>query len=625
MKLTYLLFAFLPLCLQAQTEVFGFSANIENTKFYQKKITQWKQLGYTGISFNVPWCKDQSSANDYSHAFVKEGVLLLCDSGLDVMLQLWKGDNAFNNGTTSTLWLHYAGVDTFNTDGGAAGRFGPWPDYYAGNYVKYANKYDSTLIDTLKSLSDRFASVKKHLKYIFPSYGSTGDLGAIKGIPFNSRFNHYVTPDQVWKDYTVAMGDVIARCIKRTGLDVQFAINPANDGSMLSEYANTYPDAALKHWDAVNQYPIDGETFKLNWPRATWFTEVDETVRESPYPSDRFEAVRAGIFMKLGLFRFMNSWDTDPNAGEYIRFIQKYNDQYTPALASRGFCVLAAKVDILDSIHYPVNIYGQVFDNNAQYWSARKQIEKTTPDTFYRQQRLVRLAINRRNQARITEITKRTGAQFLVDAWTPKPPGWYYNNDISWYISENYDLNIKQVKPHETSTGKYRIDNGSIYGRATRTPVSFEGRQALYFDIDDRMITTNNRDIIRVVVTYKDTGTAKWFIRCYNNNRANITNTNSGQWRTATMQAPRFVKGNHLKYGSDFEIVVTNSKPLFVDMVEVENVTRTGGGSGAELQEQIDELRAAIEGLHTAIVILFVLVFLFGCFALILIIWRRRH
>ncbi len=599
-------------------EIYGYASNVTISNITAKKISFWKNLGYTGISFKVPWVVDQQSATDLSHKYVRDGIKILCDSGLDVQLHLWKGDNAFNGNNVTSYWLYYKGVDTFYTYGGD--RNGPYPDFYNSTYIKYSDLYDSTLMDTLRVMIQRYPSVAQHLKYVFPSYGTTGDPGPIKGQPYNTRFNHFIIPNEVWWEYVVQRQNVVYRNISGTGLTM--CLNPGNDAYNLSSYLTYYPEAAMKHGDAGHQYPIDGESYKLQWERLVWFSEFDDQIRESPYYADRFESIRSAFHVKLGLFFFMNTWENDPNIGDYIAFVKKYDNQYTPSFATKGFSVMAGKIDDLDSVNYPVSIYGPVFDNNQQYWAARRNIEKTTPDSLFMQQRLVRLAIQRRNTGRIDALTQKTGATILNGAWDSKPPGYYYNNDISWYISPNYDLNVSQIKINETSTPAYRIDDGSIYGRAARSPKPFEGRTAMYFDVDDRLIKTDNRDVITVTVTYKDAGTARWNVKCYGNTQLTITNENTNIWKRATLNVPAFKKGNRLPYGSDIQITVTNGVALYVDMVEFENISLR---SDADLLRQIAELNARIERLHTAITVLvIVLVLILGFIALYLIVRRRR-
>jgi hypothetical protein len=136
------------------------------------------------------------------------------------------------------------------------------------------------------------------------------------------------------------------------------------------------------------------------------------------------------------------------------------------------------------------------------------------------------------------------------------------------------------------------------------------------------MITTNSRDIIKVTVTYKDTLGTKWYVHCYNNNRVFTTNGNTGQWRQVEMTVPRFVKGNKMKYGADFVITVSRGKDLFVDMVEVENVSRLDGS--LDLQAQIDQLRADLDSLMSQLIMIVAAIILI-LILLIIMIWRRRR
>lgn len=545
-----------------QTGIWGWGGNFTNAELHQGKLN-----GYTGWRFTVKWYDDQHTKTDLSHSFIKSNIKRLADSGYDFCVQTWKGNNAPISG--SYTWLKTEGVPTFTTTGGNIN--GPWPDYYNSTYIFYSNKYDKSLADSIYSWCNADPVLKAHFKSLFPSYGSTGDEGPIKGTPPPAYDN--IKLDATWNAYVAQRLDSAYSWNTKNNTFMRLSVNPSNSAAYLASYMARYPGSWMKHGDASHQYPVDGEVYKFNWPRKYvsglpiyYFAEVDDEIKNSPYQADKFQLVRSAISLKTSRLDFFDEWLYDSDVPAMVAFFNKYSNQYDTVTANKGFCALSRKANFLDTVRFTVLNFGALWSNVTKYNGAINNINKSTDDTLSKQMRYVGTAKNYANKSRIDAI-EATGIQY-------NPEGPYYNNDLGFYLVDNYSLNVKQLLINETATALDRIDAGALYGRNAIKAKAYGVDCALYFSVSKYLKHSDMGDNVDITVTYKDEGNSTWYMQAYMCKRMYVQNTNSHQWKTATLHVTGFKWGGKLRYGSDIILSQLKNNEFPVDMIEVINKSK---------------------------------------------------
>jgi len=561
----------LLLCYSSYSQVgtYGWTGDIEiSQRDLTDNIHQYKVLGYKGVKFISRWTDDQPTLADESHTLLLTNLKIITDSGLEVVLHTWKGDYAPI--VSPNNWLVGAGVPIFFTTGGS--KAGPWPDYYDADYIFYSDRYDRTLADSLKAYIIRYPTFASRFKGWFSSHGSTGDEGPIKGVappPYDDIDN-----DATWFLY---VQDRLDLTFARLAGVRPLALNPGNDAENLLVYHTRYPGVIFKHGDASHGYPVNGETYSINWLPSNYFGEFDIPVKNSPYPADQFQCIRSFLSLKRANGQFFDTWAYLSHTPYMAAFLNKYSNQFNPVTANKGFVALAEKVNFLDSVNYPESTWGQVFTDDATYWGQIAFVNGSADDTFQKQIRYVNVAYNNRNLSRVAAF--QAAGYKLLPIPIVSEDQLNYDNDICWYCVQNYSLNMTQMLVFETSTGALRIDGGSLFGRNARIPKLYDGKTALYFDIDDNLIVTPGSDVIQVKVTYKDSGYAEWGIgqasRCGTTNYT-VINTNTNLWNTVTFNLGSFRKGNKMPrvVAADLVIEVFSGGAFPIDMVEVENLSK---------------------------------------------------
>lgn len=534
----------------AQTGIYAWTGIVNATK-----IHTWKLNGYAGVRIIVLWRNIQPTQGDLSFAMLKSVIKQVSDSGLNMEIHVWTGPDAPIAAPNN--WLANLGVETFMTTG--HNEDGPWPNYYNPTYKAAYLTMHEALADTLFNLS---SDQKLHVKSVFISSGHTGDPQPYKGTPVGSSYG--IVDDATWDDYCNQQWVDSYAFYRKDTLFMRNSFNAKNDAENLEFIFDNMPDAYIKHGDRSHEYPLLGETFILNWPRKIYFGEIDDVVKESRYPSDHLQIIRSCLSLFTPRLDFKEEWDTLAWVTDLVDFFNLYVTQFDPLTANKGFCAIAGKPDHRNTADYPEIPYGTLWNSLNNYTSQYNQIVASALPPLYKEIRLSKLAANSHNANRRGNIMAATGALYNPVL------GPYYNNDYSFYVKSNYELNLRQMLVPQTTQFVYRGDLNSLYGRNGGIPKAYEGVTAMYFDINDSLIVSAAEDSIDITVTYRDIGTGTWEIQCYRCVRHAVTNENTGEWRTVTMTVPNFIKGNLLRYNSDL-IIEVKSGELVVDMVQVVN------------------------------------------------------
>lgn len=190
---------------------------------------------------------------------------------------------------------------------------------------------------------------------------------------------------------------------------------------------------------------------------------------------------------------------------------------------------------------------------------------------------------NRTRYKRILQEFAPYGAQ-QNDMDALNRTSWDALNDLGWRIYPgNYEMWLSQRDPNETSQGLWRVGSLSqSYGRFARRTDATSGKQAMFFDIDDRFFfdkPLNGAYPVTVRVVYLDQGSDTWSLKydAIDNpeqTAITITKTNSGLWRETTVVLEDAYFGNRAPRQSDLMLVDPDAADDTFHMIEL---TRTQG------------------------------------------------
>ncbi len=524
------------------------------------KLTQYKANGYIGVRLICRWTDYQTSAGDLSLTAWKAAIKMICDAGLECEVHWWTGPDSPISG--SNHWLADLGVRTFTTTGGADN--GPWPDYYSSIYQQYWNALHNASALALRNLADTYPSVMHYFKSVFVSSASTGDLQPWKGKPVGGTFN--IADDATWQAFYQSQWLTAYNYYAANTDFMRTTYNIGEAAKNIHFILTSLPGSYMKEGDRSHEYPLNGESYMLNWPDGVYLGEVDDEIKNSTNKSDKFQLIMSALSVKTSRLDFFDDWLSLSETPGYVAIFNKYVTQYNPVTANKGFCVLHEKVNFTNDHDYSVAAFGQLYDNTNVFNGIINQINSSSDDTLRKQMRTVSAAQNRKNPGRLNNL-KNTGAGYA-------PAGSYYNNDIAWSCVNNFSLNLTQLLIQETTTPYYRVDAGSIYGRSARAAKLYQGFTALYFRVDDRLIVSAENDSVTFTVTYKDEGTTTWEIQCYKCLSLSITNTNTGTWKQVSLTADHFKKGGLMRNSADLIIETKKGTSPKIHMIEVANSSK---------------------------------------------------
>ncbi|MEP7319465.1 MAG: T9SS type A sorting domain-containing protein, partial [Panacibacter sp.] len=144
------------------------------------------------------------------------------------------------------------------------------------------------------------------------------------------------------------------------------------------------------------------------------------------------------------------------------------------------------------------------------------------------------------------------------------------------------DRYLHQLKANETSVGYWNVtaaaDTNSVYGKFARGFDIANGKNTLYFDVDNAFLNNAALDgayPVSIEVTYLDTGYGSF--RLYYDSKTGggdkqsvlTTCTNSGTWKKAAVTISDAYFGNRGLNGADFYIKSVNSYNVLFSVVEL--------------------------------------------------------
>lgn len=244
----------------------------------------------------------------------------------------------------------------------------------------------------------------------------------------------------------------------------------------------------------------------------------------------------------------------NPAFAESFAFFAKYAGFKDPRDSTGVWVALRDGLDVADTERFPEDVYGAE-DRGRNQSRYRRILAEFAPYGA---------------QQNDMDVLNRTS--------------WDALNDLGWRIYPgNYEMWLFQRDPNATSQGLWRVGSQEQpYGRFARRTDAASGKQAMYFDVDDRFFfdqPLNGTYAVTVRVVYLDQGTGTWTLQydaIGNPQQTAITatKTNSGLWREATIVLDDAYFGNRAPRDSDLMLVNPDADDDTFHMIEL---TRTEG------------------------------------------------
>lgn len=235
-----------------------------------------------------------------------------------------------------------------------------------------------------------------------------------------------------------------------------------------------------------------------------------------------------------------------------INFFNRYACQLNPETAKGAFCAFYRGLDASDTQSFPESTFGTASKSNTQ-----RYVNICNAFSQYGA-----------NMADAAAATK--GGMVNRDA-----SGY---NDAGWQIlKENLQRHITQIDPEETSNAWWQIDD-SVYGRFARGFVTENGKDSMFFDLDDRFLWSQQDVIIEMTYLDSDSGSWKLMYDAKGDSMKvamTVTNTGSGGWKTKSVTIDDAYLENRGGRGADFILVNTGGTNCRFHMIAVDKTGKT--------------------------------------------------
>jgi len=276
-----------------------------------------------------------------------------------------------------------------------------------------------------------------------------------------------------------------------------------------------------------------------------------------------FEAPRWNMYwqslwmLTYGLDIFNQRTQALDDPSDYIEAYTFFTDHagYKSARDSKtAWCALRDGLDYLDTERFPESTYGSIDngENKARYSAI---VDAMAPygahqgDPDY-------------TNTNLFKYFKEIGAL----------------NDVAYNIwPGNYRNFLYQIDANATSQGHWRVGPKSQpYGRFARGFNHAEGKDTLFFDIDDDFFSNNkvNSCEVTVRVVYYDEGEGSWALKYHASGNTEktaftVTKTNTGQRKEKIISVSDGVFSNGCKRNADLMLVNADNHDDIFHMVEI--------------------------------------------------------
>ncbi len=467
------------------------------------------------------------------------------------------------------------------------------PYYLDENYIRHLNRFFKDFAEFLAGLSE---AQRERIAFLQIGFGSTGDRQLYKDEPINSAYRinseeylaymkratvawhaafaaHPETrgirflwnvddydglnPEQLDNVGDGRRGEMLYAEWMRRNYNVQFRkqqFTPAI-GYMASNQERRQDEQQRAHFYGVGDPPrwngnpefIRGEHNDFRWA-------------ETPMAK---KALRWHYYWTAiaGVDRGLDAWETHADPGEKYILSGNYNEAYAFATRhsfhKRGKTSPLAFVALRDVLDY----------SDAERFAGlpgSASRDSVTRINAILAQYAPYGAANEDTDA----VLNLSGNRYLHDSKGL--------NDVVWQvIDRNYQRHMRQIDPHETSVGWWRVGSkDQPYGRFARAFEHESGKNALYFQFDDRFFQSPPVKTEITVIYFDEVAGSTWDLRYDNGGESlataqSVTTVGDGEWKTLTVTLHDAVFNRNGPRGSDIALVNTDTVNNKFHLVEV--------------------------------------------------------
>jgi hypothetical protein len=543
----------------------GFFTNCKNEKIDTERFPFIK-----GAADRVKWADIETSPEVYDWSKMDSQVRNAVKGKYYYYFVLWTGPH-------SPEWIYEQGVPKVAVKGGKGKEYFPY--YLDPNYINYFHRFIGKLAEHIASLPEKERNV---FAFIQPAFGSTGDRQLYKGTPIDQKYK--ISAQQYLEFCSGATKRFYEAFDKPELKHIRFLFNVDNEsnpevlkgakaakaGELL--YANwlrqNYPiELRKQQFTIAIGYQTNGEIIQDNELRPTFF---GLNGKKPEFVRGEFSKFAQGeIFQENPVWNYywtaistvdrgLDLWEVDYNivkTGQYdegFAFASRYSYYKQQQTSPYAFIALRDVLDSADSVRFSEEKYGKATQSNAD------RVNK------------IEAEFNKYG-AKVGDLhaaTSLSGSNYLFEAKAM--------NDIGFeLIARNYSRFITQIDANETSVGLWRV--GPIeqpYGRYARAFENSNGRNRMYFDLDDNFLSTKAKKPITLKIIYLDKGIGKFSVRydslnVHDKTAVTITKTNSGNWVTKSIVIADGAFANKGPKNSDFSLVNEDNEDDVFHMIEI--------------------------------------------------------
>ena len=377
--------------------------------------------------------------------------------------------------------------------------------------------------------------VRSKILYVQPCYGSTGDLKPWPGHPADPQFN-LTSKSEEFLQYIREVNTRLCAEYLDTG------IIPLYNG-VWDEIDEVCPRHWKKRGKVAHGYQMNGEQNDeaINMPILREWVDDDFPMRargelsQKPTEEGWWQEGLVSNFMVHYAWMLHYGMDFSEQNHPYInsealwpahRFFNRHIHDKHVELAAGGFCYLRQQLDSADKVLWPEEEFGKAKVSNKERmvaiaeWNAEQGAKQGDPENGVGTQ------------------SHNRGARAL--------------NDVGWEVhAGNYEANLYQVEPDETSLGLWRVGDikHELYGRFAR---AFHGESSwneMYFRLNTSLwgnLPLQSPRLLTLSIAYWDEGVGTWSVsydgidgpdtgscsfHCFE-----VTKTDTGRWKEATWE-----------------------------------------------------------------------------------------
>lgn len=240
--------------------------------------------------------------------------------------------------------------------------------------------YKQAYHDMLKAVAGHIAAYpaeqRKKILFWMSAEGSTGDETPYKHDPLDSKYD--ISMDD-WFTYKKEAWNLMYNLGNAMNRKLNILINQSNDGKYFDYLIKNLPDVWFKAGAISHTYQfVDEKEYverflpvinaQNNGMKNRVRAESEEVqklgwFRQSPIQNN-FALIASCLHFGLDILNIRKELPGMVKSDYPFYFFNKYAGQRDPAVASGAFCVLRDVLDIADTIRFPENKYGKLFERN---------------------------------------------------------------------------------------------------------------------------------------------------------------------------------------------------------------------------------------------------------------------